>query len=163
MQAETAQLGGGPEEARPRAEHERFRALRRKYDRPVPRYTSYPTAPHFHDGVEAGVYGDWLSQLAPGTPLSLYLHIPYCDSLCWFCGCHTKVTRRYEPLAAYVETLLREIELVAARLPGRAPVTHVHWGGGSPAPSRRFRPPRWRIRCCAPWARESVLHARRWA
>ena len=132
MQAETAQLGGGPEEAPAYAERERFRALRRKYDRPVPRYTSYPTAPHFHDGVEAGVYGDWLSRLAPGTPLSLYLHIPYCDSLCWFCGCHTKVTRRYEPLAAYVETLLREIELVAARLPGRAPVTHVHWGGGSP-------------------------------
>ncbi len=65
-------------------------------------------------------------------PLSLYLHIPFCDSLCWFCGCHTKVTRRYAPLAAYVETLLREIDLVAARLPGRSPVTHIHWGGGSP-------------------------------
>ena len=77
MQAETAQLGGGPEEARAYAERERFRALRRKYDRPVPRYTSYPTAPHFHDGVEAEVYGDWLSRLAPGTPLSLYLHVPY--------------------------------------------------------------------------------------
>lgn len=132
MQVETANLGGDCEGTPPRADLERLRELRLKYDRPVPRYTSYPTAPHFHDGVDAAAYGDWLSRLAPGTPLSLYLHIPYCDSLCWFCGCHTKVTRRYAPLATYVETLLREIDLVAARVPGRSPVTHIHWGGGSP-------------------------------
>jgi len=132
MQVETADLEGGPEEAPPDAGLERLHDLRRKYDRPVPRYTSYPTAPHFHDGVGPAVYSDWLSRLALGTSLSLYLHVPYCDSLCWFCGCHTKVTRRYAPLAAYVETLLREIELVAARLPGRFPVSHIHWGGGSP-------------------------------
>ena len=125
MQVETAELDGGPGD-------ERLRDLRCKYDRPVPRYTSYPTAPHFHDGIGPDAYGDWLSRLAPETPLSLYLHIPYCDSLCWFCGCHTKVTRRYAPLAAYAKTLLREIELVAARLPGRSPVRHIHWGGGSP-------------------------------
>ena len=106
--------------------------LRRKYDRPVPRYTSYPTAPHFHDGIDGTVYEDWLGRLTAETPLSLYLHIPYCDSLCWFCGCHTKVTRRYAPLATYVESLLREVETVAARLPGRLPVGHIHCGGGSP-------------------------------
>jgi len=132
MQVETAEHAVDTGAARPRADLNRLRKLRLKYDRPVPRYTSYPTAPHFHDGVEGSVYGDWLGRLAPDMPLSLYLHIPYCDSLCWFCGCHTKVTRRYAPLAAYVETLLREIDLVAARLPGRSPVNHIHWGGGSP-------------------------------
>jgi oxygen-independent coproporphyrinogen-3 oxidase len=132
MQVETAELAVGAGSALPRADLNQLHKLRLKYDRPVPRYTSYPTAPQFHDGVEGAVYGEWLGRLAPSTPLSLYLHIPFCDSLCWFCGCHTRVTRRYTPLAAYVVTLLREIELVAARLPGRSPVTHIHWGGGSP-------------------------------
>jgi len=117
---------------RPSADAARLQALRVKYDRPVPRYTSYPTAPHFHASVDAAVYADWLGRLTPDGSLSLYLHIPFCDSLCWFCGCHTKVVRRYAPLAAYVESLLGEIALVAARLPARARVRHIHWGGGSP-------------------------------
>jgi oxygen-independent coproporphyrinogen-3 oxidase len=104
-----------------------------KYDRPVPRYTSYPTAPHFHRGIGAEDYGGWLGALDSGATLSIYQHIPYCDSLCWFCGCHTKIVRRYEPIAAYVEALLGETDLVAARLPGRARVSHIHWGGGSPS------------------------------
>ena len=87
-----------------------------RYDRPLPRYTSYPTAPHFHDGVTAADYAGWLEELPADAPLSLYLHIPFCDSLCWFCGCHTKVVRRYAPVAAYVALLLTEIDLVAARL-----------------------------------------------
>ncbi len=112
---------------------DRNRRLLAKYDRPVPRYTSYPTAPHFHDGIGAAAYGDWLGALDPGAALSLYLHVPYCDSLCWFCGCHTKIVRHYEPIAAYVEALLGETDLVAAHLPGRLRVTHIHWGGGSPS------------------------------
>ncbi len=103
-----------------------------KYDQRVPRYTSYPTAPQFHAGVDAGSYRAWLSGLDRALPLSLYLHIPFCDSLCWFCGCHTKVVRRYDPVAAYFDVLLREIDLVAELLgPGRR-VCHIHLGGGTP-------------------------------
>ena len=103
-----------------------------KYDQRVPRYTSYPTAPRFHAGVDAGSYRAWLSGLDRALPLSLYLHIPFCDSLCWFCGCHTKVVRRYDPVAAYLDLLLREIDLVAELLgPGRR-VCHIHLGGGTP-------------------------------
>ena len=103
-----------------------------KYERPVPRYTSYPTAPQFHDGVGAATYGGWLEALDTGAALSLYLHIPFCDSLCWFCGCHTKIVRRTAPVEAYVETLLGEIDLVTERLGGGQRVTHLHRGGGSP-------------------------------
>lgn len=98
----------------------------------VPRYTSYPTAPHFTPAVDAAVYASWLEALPPGQPLSLYIHIPFCDTLCWFCGCHTSVVRQYAPVAAYLATLLQEIELVAARIGPDHPVTHLHWGGGSP-------------------------------
>ena len=102
-----------------------------KYDQPVPRYTSYPTAPHFHAGIDAAAYGSWLESLDPALPLSLYFHIPFCDSLCWFCGCHTRVVNRYEPVASYFELLKREIALVAEKL-GRRTVNHMHFGGGSP-------------------------------
>ena len=71
----------------------------------VPRYTSYPTAPHFRAGVTAATYADWPQNLASGAPLSLYLHIPYCHELCWYCGCHTKATRRYAPVSDYVGVL----------------------------------------------------------
>lgn len=98
----------------------------------VPRYTSYPTAPHFHAGVNADIYRGWLAQLPDGMPLSLYVHIPFCDTLCWFCGCHTTVVNRYSPVSAYLDVLFDEIALVAKALAGRHPVTHIHWGGGSP-------------------------------
>jgi oxygen-independent coproporphyrinogen III oxidase len=101
--------------------------------RPVPRYTSYPTAPHFNEGVTAETYGQWLSDLPADASLSLYLHVPYCDRLCWFCGCHTKQVQRYEPIARYLEALTAEISAVAARLAGRGTVTAVHLGGGSPS------------------------------
>jgi oxygen-independent coproporphyrinogen-3 oxidase len=103
-----------------------------RYAAPVPRYTSYPTAPHFHAGVGSDDYAQWLSQETGPEPLSLYLHIPFCDRLCWYCGCHTKQTLRYEPVAAYVDALLDEIALTAAQLPGRKTVGAIHFGGGSP-------------------------------
>jgi oxygen-independent coproporphyrinogen-3 oxidase len=103
-----------------------------KYDRRVPRYTSYPTALQFTPAVQGDSYRAWLGDLDPALPLSLYFHIPFCDSLCWFCGCHTKVVRRYAPIAAYLEVLLRELDLVADLLPGRRKVCHVHLGGGTP-------------------------------
>ena len=98
-----------------------------------PRYTSYPTAPHFHAGVDAKTYGGWLERLEPDAPVSLYLHVPYCKSLCWYCGCNTRATTREEPVAAYLELLLAELPMVADRLPIRLTVSHLAFGGGTPA------------------------------
>ncbi|MCP5373250.1 MAG: oxygen-independent coproporphyrinogen III oxidase [Hyphomicrobiales bacterium] len=107
-------------------------SLSLKYDMLVPRYTSYPTAPHFNESVTGAVYADWLRALPADTDLSLYFHIPFCDSMCWFCGCYTKIVKRYEPVAGYLEVVLDEIDLVADTLPARFAASHLHWGGGSP-------------------------------
>ncbi len=111
---------------------DRATSLLAKYDRRVPRYTSYPTAVQFTPAVQGERYRAWLGDFDPTLSLSLYFHIPFCDSLCWFCGCHTKVVRRYAPIAAYMDLLLRELDLVADLLPGRHKVCHVHLGGGTP-------------------------------
>lgn len=103
-----------------------------KYSGAVPRYTSYPTAPHFGDAVNCRTYAEWLGELVPGQTLSLYLHIPYCDRLCWFCACHTKHTLRYEPITQYLDALYREIDAVAAAVDPGVRVSAVHFGGGSP-------------------------------
>ncbi|WP_312943921.1 oxygen-independent coproporphyrinogen III oxidase [Agrobacterium sp.] len=106
--------------------------LLEKYSGAVPRYTSYPTAPHFHEGVSCGIYAQWLGKLGDSDNLSLYLHIPYCDRLCWFCACHTKHTLKYEPIASYLTSLKLEIAAVGQRISRDARVTAVHFGGGSP-------------------------------
>lgn len=106
--------------------------LIRRYAVAVPRYTSYPTAPHFHAGVDGKAYADWLAREEGDEGLSLYLHIPFCDRLCWYCGCNTKQTKRYEPVAGYMDALLGEIALVARHLPKRRKVASIHFGGGSP-------------------------------
>jgi oxygen-independent coproporphyrinogen-3 oxidase len=98
----------------------------------VPRYTSYPTAPHFSKDIGPEVYASWLAQIPHDVPLSLYLHVPFCRELCLYCGCHTKATRHQEPVDAYATTLIAEIDLVAERA-GRRPVSHLHWGGGTPS------------------------------
>jgi oxygen-independent coproporphyrinogen-3 oxidase len=103
-----------------------------RYAQRVPRYTSYPTAPHFNAGVGPDTYAAWLRAVPTTEALSLYLHVPFCAELCFYCGCHTTVARRYGPIAAYVALLEREIALVADQLGGRRPVTHIHWGGGTP-------------------------------
>jgi oxygen-independent coproporphyrinogen-3 oxidase len=103
-----------------------------RYDGRVPRYTSYPTAPHFSPAVDGRRYADWLAELPPGMGLSLYLHVPFCDRLCLYCGCNTTVVRREAPRRAYAAQLLRELRAVAAGIGHLAPVTHVHWGGGTP-------------------------------
>lgn len=103
-----------------------------KYDLRVPRYTSYPTAPHFNDSVSGEVYTRWLGELDPTTELSLYFHIPFCDEMCWFCGCYTKIVKRYDPVKDYLTALLAEVDLVADALPTRMTAKHLHWGGGSP-------------------------------
>ena len=103
-----------------------------RHDGRVPRYTSYPTAPHFHPAIGAGVYAGWLGELLEETPLSIYLHVPFCDRLCLYCGCNTSVVRLKSSRRAYAGLLLREIDQVAERIGRRAAVSHVHWGGGTP-------------------------------
>lgn len=106
--------------------------LVRKYARPTPRYTSYPTAPHFGDTITADDARDWLVALTPPSSVSLYIHIPFCDRLCWFCGCSTKQTNRYAPVQRYLASLEREIATVGALVDSDCQVTAVHFGGGSP-------------------------------
>jgi oxygen-independent coproporphyrinogen-3 oxidase len=103
-----------------------------RYDGRVPRYTSYPTAPHFSPAVDAATYSDWLKALPGDATLSLYLHVPFCDRLCHYCGCNTAVVRLDSSRRAYAALLEREIARVAALIGRRAPVSHVHWGGGTP-------------------------------
>jgi oxygen-independent coproporphyrinogen III oxidase len=97
----------------------------------VPRYTSYPTAPHFHAGVDAATFRRWLGELRDEA-VSLYVHIPYCDRLCWFCACHTRMTRQYRPVAEYLQALEAEIETVGEMVRGKTTVKTLHLGGGSP-------------------------------
>jgi oxygen-independent coproporphyrinogen-3 oxidase len=103
-----------------------------KYDRPVPRYTSYPTAPHFHAGIGAIESSTWLATGDPKQPVSLYIHVPYCRQMCWYCGCHTKIVARYTPVEDFVAHLVQEMALVAAALGSRRRVAQLHWGGGTP-------------------------------
>lgn len=100
--------------------------------RPVPRYTSYPTAAEFHDRIIAADMGDALDEVAPGTPVSLYLHIPFCREICWYCGCNTGAANRSARLESYVDTLIVEMGLVADRLNGRGQISRIAFGGGSP-------------------------------
>jgi oxygen-independent coproporphyrinogen-3 oxidase len=98
----------------------------------LPRYTSYPTAPHFTEAVDGELYRAWLSGLRADDGLSLYLHVPFCQSLCWYCGCNMRVENRYERIGGYLKALEREIALVDAALPPRR-LSHLHWGGGTPS------------------------------
>ena len=108
--------------------------LLRKYAGPVPRYTSYPTANHFSEdlarfGPEAMLTADNL----PGAgPLSLYIHLPFCQSRCWFCGCSNLVTTRQDSADAYLDDLTREIDLTTPFIDPARPVTQLHLGGGTP-------------------------------
>ncbi|HEY0269704.1 MAG TPA: radical SAM protein, partial [Sphingomonas sp.] len=99
-------------------------------DRPVPRYTSYPTADRFHDGIGLDDQRRALEGIREGAPVSLYVHIPYCREICFYCGCNTQALGRAARLARYVETLETEIAAVARHVRGR--VHSIHFGGGSP-------------------------------
>jgi len=107
--------------------------LVRRYDRPGPRYTSYPTALELHEGLGAGAYRGLLEDAARRSgPLSLYVHLPFCEERCLFCGCNVVVTRKREIAERYLGFLLREIDTVAGLLGRDRPVTQLHWGGGTP-------------------------------
>jgi oxygen-independent coproporphyrinogen-3 oxidase len=101
-------------------------------ERKVPRYTSYPTAPHFTPAIGSQTYAAWLTALPRTATLSLYLHVPFCSELCHYCGCHTKAVRRRDPIDRYVSRLMAEIDLIATHISGGR-VTNVHWGGGTPS------------------------------
>jgi oxygen-independent coproporphyrinogen-3 oxidase len=102
------------------------------FDQRLPRYTSYPSAPHFGGSVDAATYRGWLAAVDPDLTASLYLHVPFCAAMCWYCGCHTTVAKDPGRIARYAALLADEIDLVADALPGRLGVSHVHWGGGTP-------------------------------
>ncbi|NOD32936.1 MULTISPECIES: oxygen-independent coproporphyrinogen III oxidase [unclassified Ruegeria] len=102
------------------------------FDAKVPRYTSYPTAPHFSNDVGADLFGDWISGIKPGSAISLYIHVPFCRRLCWFCACRTQGTQTDNPVIAYVDVLKAELDLLAARLPKGVVLSRLHWGGGTP-------------------------------
>lgn len=106
--------------------------LVRRMSAPVPRYTSYPTAPHFSPKVGPVEFSEGLRNLSPSQALSLYVHVPFCAQLCWYCGCNTKATRNSDTIETYLQHLLTEILMVAAVVPGARPLGHIHWGGGSP-------------------------------
>lgn len=99
---------------------------------PVPRYTSYPTAAEFSEGVGADEMKAALAGIAAQDEISLYIHFPYCREICWYCGCNTGAANRAQRLDAYLEALAREIDLVAGHLGGRGEVRRIAFGGGSP-------------------------------
>lgn len=106
--------------------------LLRKYSVPGPRYTSYPTAPYFHTGYGEADWREALAVAAPERGLSLYAHIPFCDSLCYYCGCNMVATRDYSKTVPYLVALEREMARTAELVDTRRPVRQLHWGGGTP-------------------------------
>ena len=102
-------------------------------DYSVPRYTSYPTAPNFNDKINNDNYESWLKKLDKNKKISLYIHIPFCSSLCYFCACNTSVVNKYKPIENYVNLLLGEIEILGEKLESKFNVSHIHFGGGTPS------------------------------
>lgn len=102
------------------------------FDAKVPRYTSYPTAPHFSDAVGPAQFLDWIEAIPEGSAISLYLHVPFCRRLCWFCACRTQGTQSAAPVEAYVQTLVDELALLKQHLPKGVKLSRLHWGGGTP-------------------------------
>ncbi|HTP52626.1 MAG TPA: oxygen-independent coproporphyrinogen III oxidase [Anaeromyxobacteraceae bacterium] len=107
--------------------------LIRKYDRPGPRYTSYPTAPEWSESFGPAQFAESLERADAQTgPLSVYVHLPFCREMCRFCGCNVVATHDRTRADEYLDVLEREVALVAARLPHRRTATQLHWGGGTP-------------------------------
>lgn len=109
--------------------------LLKKYDKAGPRYTSYPTAPYFHDGIDEKVFLTHVHRdnaLIANKDLSLYFHIPFCDTLCYFCGCNMMVTRNQSKIEQYIDYLEKEIILLKRHIDSDRKVKQLHWGGGTP-------------------------------
>src|SRR6476659_1037719 len=105
-----------------------------RYDKPGPRYTSYPTAVEFSDAFDEAAYRGRLEAASVMTdqPLSLYVHLPFCQERCLYCGCMTIITERHDVATHYLQYLEREIAMLATALQGRRKVIQHHWGGGTP-------------------------------
>lgn len=107
--------------------------LVRKYNQPGPRYTSYPTAPHFRDDIPpATLLADCLESSARNPSLSLYVHLPFCETACWFCGCTRVISRDRDKADVYLDYLEKEVALIQPHLAPDARVTQIHFGGGTP-------------------------------
>ncbi len=107
-----------------------------RYDKTGPRYTSYPTAVQFTENFGAGDYRNWAHESNNDpmpAPLSLYLHIPFCNTICYYCACNKIVTKDYNKAEAYVQLLKKEIRLQAELFDRDRPVLQLHWGGGTPS------------------------------
>lgn len=102
------------------------------FDARVPRYTSYPTAPHFGGSVGPAKFTQWIEAVPAGAQISLYLHVPFCRRLCWFCACRTQGTTSDDPVRAYAKVLKAEIDLLRAHLAPGVRLSRLHWGGGTP-------------------------------
>ncbi len=102
------------------------------FDARVPRYTSYPTAPHFGASVAPPLFTSWIEQIPENSAISLYVHVPFCRRLCWFCACRTQGTKSDDPVITYAETLLAEIAILKRHLPRGVTLSRLHWGGGTP-------------------------------
>lgn len=98
----------------------------------VPRFTSYPPANRFELETGSRHQGDWLGDVREGSAVSLYVHIPFCKRLCYFCACRTQGTQTLKPVASYIDTLVKEIRTVRARLPENIGMARLHFGGGTP-------------------------------
>lgn len=98
----------------------------------VPRYTSYPPANHFQRDAGQRHQSDWLQAVPDGSDVSLYIHIPFCKRLCFFCACRTQGTKTLRPVDAYVDVLLDELRAVRAKLPSTVKMARLHLGGGTP-------------------------------
>ena len=101
-------------------------------ERQAPRYTSYPSALRFDASVDAKLYSEKLRAVELYEPLSIYVHIPFCRQLCWYCGCNMRVENSYDRIRAYVDALLDEICMVGGVVGGRGRIANVHFGGGTP-------------------------------
>lgn len=110
------------------------RNLLRRFDQPGPRYTSYPTADRFVEAFDAAAYAQWLSAAGPAAQraLSLYVHIPFCNTICYYCGCNKVVTKDHSKAVEYLQFLEQEIALVRKHIRGGRPVEQLHFGGGTP-------------------------------
>jgi oxygen-independent coproporphyrinogen-3 oxidase len=102
------------------------------YDARAPRYTSYPTAVQFGPDIGPKFTEETLSSLPTDKAVSVYIHIPFCERLCWFCACRTQGTKSASPVAAYLKQLIAEIDRVAEKLPKGIKARRIHWGGGTP-------------------------------
>jgi oxygen-independent coproporphyrinogen-3 oxidase len=113
---------------------EKFEQLHKHglFDAKVPRYTSYPPANHFKNGIGQIHQADWVRTVPVDKDISVYIHIPFCKRLCWFCACRTQGTKTLRPVDAYVEILRKEVRAVSKALPVGVRMARLHLGGGTP-------------------------------